>query len=69
MLVDQSPHIDSLLIRSLKESRSRISGRPKPKYCKPRGDGDRGGSLAPGWGRDFTRIGIMAATMMTMFPR
>lgn len=50
---------DSFLIRSLKESSSAISGKPWKKLtCWPAGDGERGGSLAPGTGRDLTRRGM-----------
>lgn len=52
-------YTDNFLIRSRKESSSLISGMPwKKETCGPAGDGDRGGSFAPGRGRDLTRSGM-----------
>lgn len=52
-------YIDSFLIISLKESSSRISGRLQASNRWPIGEGERGGSSAPGCLRDLTRIGIL----------
>lgn len=51
-------HIDSFLISSLKLSPSCTSGSPWKANRWAVGDGDRGGSLAPGCGFDLTRTGM-----------
>lgn len=59
-------YIDSFLINSLKPSLSRTSGSPWKANRWTVGDGDRGGSLAPGCGFDLTRTGMSLTLSSTL---
>lgn len=56
-------YTESFLIMSLKESSSRISGSLQASKRWPIGEGERGGSSAPGCLRDLTRIGIVTSQL------